>query len=77
MDDKLISIKTGAGNVERSDRRCKWRESVFPGPTVRFDLDGRRVVAVWSWLGVEVLGVPNGVKIKVMPALRLVPISYN
>ncbi len=77
MDDTLISIKTGAGNVGRSDRRCKWRESVFPGPTVRFDLDDRRVVAVWSWVGVEVRSVPNGLKIKIMPTMRLVPISYN
>jgi hypothetical protein len=77
VDDKLISIKTGVGGAGHCDRRPKRPNCIFPRPTVRFDLEGRRVVAVWSWLGVGVVDVPNGVKIKVMPTMRLVPISYN
>lgn len=77
MDNRLISIKSGAGNGEHSDRRCKWKDCIFPRPTIRFDFDGHRVVAVWSWVGVGILRVPKGAKINVTPTLRLVPISYN
>jgi hypothetical protein len=77
VSNNFISIKNGAGKMERSDRRCKRKDCIFPSPTVRFDFDGHRVVALWSWTGVGVLDAPNGVKIKVVPTLRLVPISYN
>jgi len=75
MGKRRISIRTGASR--RTDQRCKRANCVFPDPTIRFDLEGHRVVAVWSWVGVGVLSVPNGVKIEVVPTMRLVPLSYN
>ncbi len=75
MDENPISIRTGGGRI--NDQRCKRADCVFPQPTIRFDLGGRRVVAAWSWPDVQVLNVPNGVRVTVMPALMLVPISCN
>jgi hypothetical protein len=77
VDNRLISIKSGAGRAGRGDQRCKRADCVFPRPTVRFDLEGHRVVAAWSWLGVAVVDVPKGVQIKVLPTLLLVPLSDN
>lgn len=77
MDDKLISIQTGVGNVGRGDRRSRRSNCIFPSPTIRFDVQDRRVVAAWSWFGVAVLNVGTGVRIKVMPSLLLVPLSCN
>ena len=75
MNNNFISIKNGAGGT--GDRRCKRTDCVFPKPTVRFDLDGPRVVAVWSWTGVGIASDPKRVTINVMPTMRLVPMSYN
>ena len=75
MEKRRISIRTGASR--RTDQRCKRANCVFPDPAIRFDLEGHRAVAVWSWVGVGVLSVANGVKIEVMPTMRLVPLSYN
>jgi|HubBroStandDraft_4_1064222.scaffolds.fasta_scaffold00026_60 hypothetical protein len=77
MENRLISIRTGAGAIGRGDRRCKRGDCVFPRPLIRFDLEGHRVVAVWSWLGVGIADVPNGIKINVMPTMLLIPMSYN
>jgi hypothetical protein len=75
MEKRRISIRTGAGG--RSDQRCTRANCVFPDPAISFGPEGHRVVAIWSWLGVEVLDVPNAVKIKLVSALRFVPLSYN
>jgi hypothetical protein len=78
MDSKLISIKNGAREPSRGDRRCKRTKCLFPDPTVRFDLTGPRMVAVWSWFGVEMVDAPNGgMRVSVLPVLLLVPISRN
>ena len=75
MDEKSISIRIGG--IRINDQRCKRAKCVFPQPTIRFDLRGPRLVAVWSWPDVQVLNVPNGVRVKLVPALMLVPISCN
>lgn len=77
MDDKLISIRNGAVPIGHHDRRCRRTDCIFPKPTVRFDLEGGRIVAAWSWVGVRVVTVTNGVKIRVLPSLLLVTISCN
>lgn len=77
MNNNRISIRNGAREPGHRDRRCKRADCVFPTPTVRFDLDGRRVVAVWSWTGVGVAHDADRVKINVMPTMLFVPISYN
>lgn len=61
----------------RGDRRCKRADCIFPQPTIRFDLDGHRVVAVWSWLGVGVVRSSDRLKISVMPTMLLIAIAYN
>jgi hypothetical protein len=76
MDDKAISIRSG-GLAGAGDRRCRRPSCVFPAPTIRFDFDRGRMVAVWSWVDVRVADVPLGVRIKMLPALRLVFISCN
>lgn len=75
MDDKLISIRTG--RVRVNDQRCKRAACVFPQPTLRFDVDNRRTVTAWSWPGVQVVNVPNGVRVKLVPTMLLVPMSCN
>jgi hypothetical protein len=68
----------GAREPSRGDRRCKRTKCLFPDPTVRFDLTGSRMVAVWSWFGVEMVDAPNGgMRVSVPPVLLLVPISRN
>lgn len=75
VDDKLISIRTGPGRVQ--DQRCKRPDCVFPQPTLRFDLESGRVIAAWSWPGVRVIDVANGVRVTLVPTMLLVPISCN
>jgi hypothetical protein len=77
VNNNRISIRNGVGKVTHGDRRCKRAECIFPRPTIRFDLEGRRLVAVWSWLGVGVANDGNRVKINVMPTMLIVPVSYN
>jgi hypothetical protein len=61
----------------RGDRRCKRADCIFPQPTIRFDLDGHRVVAVWSWMGVGVVRSSSRLKINIVPTMLLVPMAYN
>ncbi len=75
MDEKSISIRTG--KIRINDQRCKRTDCLFPQPTIRFDLHGRRVVASWSWPDVQVVNGANGVRVTLVPALMLVPISCN
>lgn len=75
-NNKRISIRSGAA-VSHGDRRCKRVDCIFPNPTVRFDREGHRLVAVWSWTGVGVANDGSRVKITVVPTLRLVPLSHN
>jgi hypothetical protein len=77
VNNNRISIRNGARIVGHGDRRCKRADCVFPKPTVRFDLEGRRLVAVWNWTGVGVAHDANRVKINVMPTMLFVPVSYN
>ena len=74
MDYKLISIKNGGIRLEQ---RCKRTDSIFTRPTVRFDFEGGRIVAAWSWIGVQVDHVPNRLGINIRPTLLLVRISCN
>jgi hypothetical protein len=75
VNDKPISIRYGGSRL--GDQRCKRIDCIFPQPTVRFDLEGRRIVAAWSWLGVRVVNASNGVRVKVVPTLLLVPLSCS
>ena len=59
------------------ERRPKRTACIFPSPLIRFDLSRRTVVAVWSWVGVECVDVPNGIKIKVAPSVLLVSFGTN
>lgn len=77
MDDNLIAVRTGVTHPGGCDRRCKRASCIFPAPTLQLDLEGRRIVAVWGWPDVRVIDVPNGVRIKIVPTLLLVPISCN
>jgi hypothetical protein len=77
LDNNLIAIHTGATHITGRDQRCKRTDCIFPAPTIRFDLEGRRIVALWSWVGVRMIDVPNGIRLTVLPTLLLVPISYN
>jgi hypothetical protein len=77
MEKRLISIRSGAGRTGHGDRRCKRADCIFPQPIIRFDLDGHRVVAVWSWLAVGAVRSSNRLKINVMPTMLLVPMAYN
>lgn len=75
MDETSISIRTAGVRV--NDQRCKRPDCVFPQPTIRFDLHGRPLVAAWSWTDVQVVTLPTGLRIRVVPALMLVAISCN
>lgn len=77
MDKKFISIRNAAAHPERGDRRCKRSACIFPVPIVQFDLEGRHIVAVWSWVGVRTITVANGVRIRVMPSMLLVAFSCS
>jgi hypothetical protein len=74
VDFKLLSIKNGG---IRPEERCKRVDCIFPRPTVRFDFDDGRIVAVWRWVGVEAVHMPNGIRISIQPRLLLVRISCN
>lgn len=71
---KVISIKNGG---IRAEQRCTRADCIFPRPTIRFDFEGGRIMAAWSWVGVEAVHVPNGLRINVVPTLLLVRISCN
>jgi hypothetical protein len=77
VNNNFVSIKNGNGHIQRGDRRCRRADCIFPQPTIRFDLEGHRAVAVWSWLGVGVVNDGNRAKISVMPTMLLVCVSYN
>lgn len=77
MENNRISIRNGAGKIGYGDRRCRRANCVFPNPMVQFDFGGRRLVAVWNWLGVGVASDTNRVKITMMPTMLLVAVSYN
>lgn len=78
VDGNFIVIRTGTTHIAGSgDRQCKRADCIFPSPTIRFDLDGRRGVALWIWVGVQMTTIPNGVRMMVLPTLRIVPISFN
>jgi hypothetical protein len=77
MNYKRITITNGSVRAGRGDRQCKRSACVYPQPTICLDLDGRRITAAWSWLDVQVLTIPTGVRVQIVPALLLVPISRN
>jgi hypothetical protein len=77
MSYKRISIKHGGVPADGGDCRCKRAASIYPSPLITFDLNGRRINIAWSWIDVQVVDVPNGVRVEVVPALLLVPIARN
>lgn len=74
MDDKLSSRKHRAVRVKRDQRK---RHGRITQALVSFDFEERRVVAAWGWLDIQVVDVPNGLRINVRPTLLLFSISYN
>jgi hypothetical protein len=74
VDFRLVSIKNGG---IRPEERCKRVDCIFPRPTVRFDFDDGRILAAWSWVGVETVLIPTGIRISIQPRLLLVRLSCN
>jgi hypothetical protein len=74
VDYKLISIKNGG---IRAEQRCKRADCIFPRPTVRFDFEEGRIVAAWTWVGVQAVHITSGLQINIQPTLLLVRISCN
>jgi hypothetical protein len=77
MDHNRIAIRTGVTHIGGRDQRCKRAACIYPSPTIRFDLEGRHIVAAWSWVGIRMITVPNGIRVAVVPTMLLVPISSN
>ncbi len=76
MDPNRISVHKPAMRPS-PERRPKRTACIFPSPTIRFDLSHRTIVAVWSWVDVECVDVPNGIKIMVGPSMLLVSLATN
>lgn len=77
MERNLFSIhKWGSPAVPR-DRRCERADCIFPSPVLRFDVDPRGIVALWSWVDVQTVITPNGIRVKIMQTVSFVPISSN
>jgi hypothetical protein len=74
VDYKVVSIRNGG---IRAEQRCKRPDCIFPRPTIRFDLDGGRIVATWNWVGVQAIQIPTGLRINLQMMLLLVPMSCN
>ena len=77
MERNLFSIhKWGSPAVPR-DRHCERVDCIFPSPVLRFDVDPRGIIAMWAWVDVQTLTLPNGIRVKIVPTVSLVPISSN
>jgi hypothetical protein len=74
VDYKVIAIKNGG---IRPEQRCTRTDCIFPQPIVRFDIEGSRILATWGWIGIDVDGTPNRVRITVRPNLLIVRTSCN
>jgi hypothetical protein len=73
VDDKRGSIKHGEVRDHRGHKRADQITQLLVG----FDFEESRIVAAWGWLDVQMIDVPNGVRINARPALLLFRISYN
>ena len=76
MDYNAISVRKPTLRPSL-DRRPKRAACIFPSPVIRFDLSHHNIVAVWSWVGVQCVDVPNGIKIEVGPSMLLVSFGAN
>jgi hypothetical protein len=72
---KLITIKFGEVRPPPRERRCKRTDRTQA--LICFDSEESRIVATLGWLDIQMVDVPNGVRINAQPTLLRFPISYN
>ncbi len=76
VDHKLIWITYGEVRAAPQERRCKRADRITQA-LICFDSEERRIVATLGWLDIQMVNVPNGVRINAQPTLLRFPISYN
>jgi hypothetical protein len=76
VDQKLIWIRYGEVPAAPPERRCKRTDRITQA-LICFDFEERGIVATWGWIDIQMVDVPNGVRINAQPTLLRFPISYN
>jgi hypothetical protein len=76
VDYKLISIKYGEVGAAPREQRCKRPDGITQA-LICFDSEERGILATWGWVDIQMVDVPNGVRINAQPTLLRFPISYN
>jgi len=76
VDSKRTSKKNGETRVRPRSRRLN-RTHSLGALAVSYDLEDRRIVAAWTWIDIQAVNVPTGLRLKIQPALLLFSISYN
>jgi len=76
VDHKVIWIKYGEVPPAPRERRCK-RPDRITQVLICFDSEERGTVATWGWIDIQMVDVPNGVRINARPTLLRFPLSHN
>ena len=77
MERNLFAFHRWGSPAVPRDRHCDRADCIFPSPVLRFDVDHRGIVALWGWVDVQTVIVPNGIRVKITPTVSFVPISSN
>ena len=74
MEFRRISVRDSTLRAGPRDQKCERSASPL---FVAFDVEARRIVAMFGWIDIRAVHNPMKLRVEVVPTLLFADISYN